>query len=421
MAETATTGRFANSSTFRSLRHRNVRLFLGGLAVSQVGAWTQFTAVAIVLDDLTASTTAIGILTALQFGPLLLLGAHAGAFADRFDRRRIVLWTQSALAVQALGLAGAHLAGVLNVGVIYALTVVLGVVSAIDNPARRGFVTQLADPDELSNVMALNTATMTGSRVFGPAIAAIAIGPFGAGWLFMINAATSVAIIWSIVAVDGSRVHAVPRAAAGGRPIREAIGFIRSSSLIGPVFIAFTVVSTFGYNHNVSLPRMADELWNDPRWFGWVMAATSVGSLTGSLLTARRHEVGISWLVASASLLGVAGLALAWAPTGPAALVIAVPLGAGGAAFIAGMNGWSQQVCPPDMRGRFLAFVAIAFLGSYPIGGPITGLVGDLIELSWSLAYGAVATLLAVMWLARHHAIRGTMRHVSDQGSTLAS
>ena len=420
MSDAVNPGRVAGSSTFRSLRHRNVRLFLGGLAVSQVGAWTQFTAVAIVMDDLTASTTAIGVLTALQFGPLLLFGAHAGAFADRVDRRRVVLWTQIGLAVQALALAVAYAAGVANVAVIYALTVVLGVVSAIDNPARRGFVTQLADPDELSNVMALNTATMTGSRVFGPAIAAVLIGPLGAGWLFALNAATSVAIVWSIVAVDGSQVHEVPRAAPGGRPIRDAIGFIRRSPLIGPVFVAFTVVSTFGYNHNVSLPRMADELWSDPRWFGWVMAASSVGSLAGSLLTARRAEVGIAWLVSSAGVLGVSGMALAWAPSGSVALLVAVPLGAGGAAFIAGMNGWSQQVCPPEMRGRFLAFVAIAFLGSYPVGGPITGVIGDVVGLSWSLAYGAVLTLAAAAWLWRVGAIGGTMRHSDATRSTLS-
>jgi len=160
------------ASTFRSLRHRNTRLFLSGLAISQIGAWVQFTAVAVLLDRLTESTTAIGILTALQFGPLLLLGAWAGSISDRFDRRRIVLWTQTLLAVQAALFAIAYAAGVLGVGMIYALTLLLGVVSAIDNPARRGFLTQLVDLEEISNLLALNTATMTGSRIFGPAIAA---------------------------------------------------------------------------------------------------------------------------------------------------------------------------------------------------------------------------------------------------------
>ncbi|MEK9938110.1 MAG: MFS transporter, partial [Ilumatobacter sp.] len=195
MTDTAGRAPIATPGTFRSLRHRNARLFLGGLFVSQIGAWAQFTVLAVVVDRLTGSTTAIGVLTALQFGPLLVLGAWSGSFADRVDRRRIVLATQTLLAAQAVVLAVADIAGVLNVGVVYVLTIVLGVVSAIDNPARRGFLIQLVDQHEISNVMSLNTATMTGSRIFGPAIAALLINRIDTGWLFALNAITSIAII----------------------------------------------------------------------------------------------------------------------------------------------------------------------------------------------------------------------------------
>ncbi|MGA1344550.1 MAG: MFS transporter [Ilumatobacteraceae bacterium] len=408
------------SSTFLSLRHRNVRLFLGGLAVSQVGAWVQFTAVAVLVDRLTESTTAIGVLTALQFGPLLVLGAWAGGVADRFDRRRIALGTQSAMALQATALAVAQFTGVMSLGVIYALTFVLGVVSAIDNPARRGFVTQLVEPSEISNVMALNTATMTGSRIFGPAIAALTLGPLGVGWLFVVNAASSAAIVGAIAAVARAGVREAPRAAPGGRPVRDAVAFIRRTPLFAPVFVVFTVVSTFGYNHNVSLPRIATDVWGSELWFGWVMTVTSIGSLAGSLLTASRTRVTLRWMSGHALLLGAAGLALAFAGHPVLALFIAVPLGLGGAAFIASMNSWSQEVCPPEMRGRILAFVAIAFLGSYPIGGPITGLIGDLVGLSWSLAYGAVIVIGATSWLRRRIAADGSMRHAEPVASTLS-
>lgn len=399
MTDTAGRAPVARPSTFRSLRHRNARLFLGGLFVSQIGAWVQYTALAIVVDRLTGSTTAIGVLTALQFGPLLVLGAWAGAFADRVDRRRIVLITQSLLALQAVALALADLVDLLNVGVVYMLTLALGIVSAIDNPARRGFVIQLVDQHEISNAMSLNTATMTGSRIFGPAIAALLITRVGTGWLFALNAVTSIAIIYSILAVDRSRVHEAPKASPGGRPIRDALAYIRATPRLGATFVVFAVVSTFGYNHNVSLPRIANEIWRNEQWFGWVMTVISLGSMIGSLMTASRPSVSMRWMAGNGLILGLSGLALAWTPSGWVALVVAVPLGLGGAAFIASMNSFSQQECPPEMRGRILAFIAIAFLGSYPIGGPITGIVGDLIGLEWSIAYGATITTLAVLWL----------------------
>ena len=197
----------AESTTFRSLRHSNVRRYLGGLAVSQVGAWVQFTTVAVVVDRLTESTTAIGILTALQFGPLLVIGAWAGSLSDRVNRHRVVLITQSLMALQAALLVFAHVTGSLSLGVVYAATLMLGVVSALDNPSRRGFLTELVHQDEISNVMSLNTATMTGSRIFGPAIAALLISPLGVGWMFVINAVTGIPLreiiveIWGFLAV----------------------------------------------------------------------------------------------------------------------------------------------------------------------------------------------------------------------------
>ncbi|MGC6478573.1 MAG: MFS transporter [Ilumatobacteraceae bacterium] len=409
----------SESTTFRSLRHKNVRKYLGGMAISQIGAWVQFTTVAVVVDRLTESTTAIGVLTALQFGPLLVIGAWAGSLSDRVDRHRVVLITQSLMAVQAVLLALAHVVGTLTLGFVYAATLMLGIVSALDNPSRRGFLTELVAPEEISNAMSLNTAAMTGSRIFGPAIAALLISPFGVGWMFVINAVTSVAIIFSIITIDRSLVTEPPRVAKGGQPIREAVRFIAQTPLFGSVFIIYTVVSTFGYNHNVALPRIADAAWGNRMWFGWVMTATSLGSLIGSLLTAGRPTVTLRWMTANASVLGVAGVALAFSSSGPVALIVAIPLGLGGAGFIASMNSWSQDMCPPEMRGRVLAFSAVAFLGSYPIGGPITGVIGDSIGLTWSLLYGAVIVLGCVMWLRFGLISRSTMREPAET-STLS-
>lgn len=384
------------ASTFRSLQNRNARLFFFGLLLSNIGTWVQFTAVAILVDRLTGRTTALGVLTALQFLPMLFLGAYAGAIADRRDRRRMAMLTQGGLAVQAVALAIFDLTGTINIGIIYVLTFLLGIVSAFDNPARRGFVTELVPQEDIANAISLNTATMTGSRIFGPAIAAVLVGPLGTGWLFSINAFSFVAILGSLFLLDTSTLYRAPKASKGGTPVRDGLRYIRRSPNLFAPFIVFTLVATFGFNHNVVFPRMAREIWGSETWFGWVLTTMSIGSLLGSLLTASRPVVTLRWMIANGVLLGLAGLGLAFSGNIWLALPLAVPLGLGGAGFITSMNAITQQECPPDMRGRILALTAVAFLGSYPIGGPITGLVGDYIGLEWSLAYGAVISLAAV-------------------------
>lgn len=385
------------ASTFRSVRgNRNAQLFFAGLMISNIGTWVQFTAVAILVDRLTGKATAIGILSALQFGPMLLGGAWAGVIADRVDRRKMAIATQSGLAVQGAAMAILDLTGTITISAIYVLTAILGIVSALDNPARRGFVTELVPEEQIASAVSLNTAVMTGSRIFGPAITALLVGVIGTGWLFTINAVSFGAILASLLLLDQSTLHRPPRAPRGGTPLRDALRYIRRSPVLYATFVVFAVVSTFGYNYNVSLPRISNEIWGNEAWYGWVLTANSVGSMLGSLATASRQHVTLRFLAGNGLLLGVAGLGLAWVPSGVTALLVAPIVGLGGAGFVAATNAITQQECPPDMRGRILALTAVAFLGSYPIGGPITGVVGDRIGLEWSLAYGAIISLLAV-------------------------
>ncbi|MEO6570293.1 MAG: MFS transporter, partial [Ilumatobacteraceae bacterium] len=349
------------ASTFRSVRgNRNAKLFFAGLMVSNVGTWVQFTAVAILVDRLTGKATAIGILSALQFGPMLLLGAWAGAFADRHDRRRIALVTQSLLAVQAAVLAVLDLTGHISIGAIYLLTAVLGLVNAFDNPARRGFVTELVPAEQIGSAVSLNTAVMTGSRIFGPAITAVFVGVIGTGWLFSINTVTFAAILGSLTLLDRSKLFPAPKARRGGTPVRDGLRYVRTTPMLYATFVVFTVVSTFGYNYNVSLPRISKVIWGDEAWYGWVLTANSVGSMLGSLATAGRDRVTLKWMAGNGIVLGLAGIALAWSPTGTIALLIAPIVGLGGAGFVASMNSITQQECPPDMRGRILALTAVA-------------------------------------------------------------
>jgi len=392
-------GEAKRGGMFRSLSNRNARLFFAGLLFSNIGSWLQLTATSFLLYRLTGSSVDLGINAALQFLPMLLLGAWAGAFADRFDRRQTTVITQSLLALQAIVLGICDVAGVISVELVFILTAILGVVGAIDNPSRRGLVTELVPPNEIGNAMSLNTAVMTGSRIFGPAIAATLVGPLGTGWLFIVNGVSYIFMLYGVVGLRKSEMFTPEPRPAGGTPVRDGIRFVRTHQRLFPLFVVFAVVSTFAFNYGVSLPKLADLKWGNAEYYGWILAVTSIGSLIGALATARLHLTRYMWVASAALMLGVANVGMAIAPNVWVAFVWAIPLGAGGAAMIAGANSIITQEAPPDMRGRMLALTAVAFLGSTPIGGPITGLVADYVSVSWSLAYGGIITLLAAVFM----------------------
>ena len=389
-----------SSGTFRSLRQYNPRLYFAGLLLSSIGSWLQLTATAYLVYRLTGKASDLGYTVAFQFLPMLLLGTWAGAFADRYDRRTIMLWTQVLLAVQALTLGVLDLAGWVNLPVVYVLSLFLGLVGAIDNPARRGLITELVPPDQVANAMSLNTAVMTGSRVFGAALAALLIGPLGTSWLFIINGVSFAAMIYGVVGLRrGEMIPAVKRP-AGGSPVRDVLRFVRNNRVLATMFSVNVIVSTFAFNYQVVFPKLADVKWGAGAAFGYLLTVTGIGSIVGALVTARLGRVTLRWFAGNVLLLGVCNIAVAFAPTLVVALILCLPLGAAGAAMIAAGSAISQQESPPDMRGRLLALTAVAFLGSTPIGGPITGLIADYVSLEWSMAYGGVICLLCVAVVA---------------------
>lgn len=410
----------SSSSVFRSLRHRNARVFFVGLLLSNIGTWVQMTATSLLVYDITGNATDTGISLLCQFLPMLLLGSWAGAVADRHDRRRLAIVTQVAMAAQALVLGVLTLADLVNIPVLYLLSLVLGIAGAFDNPARRGFVIELVEPDEITNVVALNTAVMTGSRVVGPALAAWLSGLVDVGWLFLLNGVSFTAIVWSLVTVDRSDLHPAPLARRGGKPVREAVRFIVRDRRLRTVFVVFTVIAAFAFNYSVSLLKIADVSYGRKSAFGLLLATTGVGSVIGSLLTARLRRVTTRYFFGMGTLLGVSGLALAWSPELWMALLLSVPVGIGGAAFISAQNAIVQAEAPPDMRGRLLALGAVAFLGSTPVGAPITGLIADHVSASWSLGYGSIVALVAcaVGWAARERATR-SMPPLAEPSATL--
>lgn len=253
-----------NGAMFRSLKSFNARLFFAGLLLSNIGSWLQLTATSFLLYRLTGSAVALGINAALQFLPMLLFGAWAGALSDRYNRQRTTIITQTLLASQAIVLGVCDLTGIINMPIVFVLTGALGVIGAIDNPARRGLVTELVPEHDMSNAMSLNTAVMTGSRIFGPALAAALVGPLGTGWLFIINGISYTTMLYGVIGLRKSEMFSPPLRPAGGTPVRDGLRFVRHNERLFVLFSIFTLVSTFAFNYGVSLPKLADKEWGIP-------------------------------------------------------------------------------------------------------------------------------------------------------------
>jgi MFS family permease len=386
----------APSGMFRSLKFFNAKLYFSGLLLSTIGSWLQLTATSYLIYRLTGKASDLGYNVAFQFLPMLLLGTWAGSFADRFDRRTIMTVTQILLAAQALLLGVLDLTNNVSLPLVWSFSLFLGIVGAMDNPARRGLITELVPTSQLSNAMSMNTTVMTGSRIFGAALAAALVGPLGTGWLFIVNGLSYAAMIYSIRGLRASEMVPAVKRPAGGTPVRDVFRYVRTNRRLSSMFFVYIVVSTFAFNYSVVFPKLADVNWGSPDAFGWLLTVTGIGSIVGALATARMQVVSLRWLMVNVGVLGVANIAVAFAPSLWSAFVLCLPLGFGGAAMIASGNAISQQESPPDMRGRLLALTAVAFLGSTPVGGPITGLIADYLSLEWSMAYGGVACLLCM-------------------------
>jgi MFS family permease len=391
--------------TFRSFRSRNFRLYFGGIFVSNIGTWLQATVLSWLVLQQTRSGIALGLLGVFQWGPMLLLGAWAGALSDRVDKRRMVLCTQAAAAVQALALGVVVLAGFASFPLILGLAAALGLINAVDNPARRGFIPQLVSPGDIGNAMALNTSVMTSSRILGPALGGLLLSRIGPGWCFLLNAASYAATIGGIVALRRDELRMVPLVERSKGQVSEGIRYAWGHPVLRVALVATAVLGVLAFNYQTTFPLLAERaLDGDAASFGVLLSVTSVGSLAGSLVVASRAEPTPGLLQAAAGGFGAAMLALSAAPNLPIALALSLPLGAAGSAFVSTVTGLLQRHGRPDMRGRLMSLQAVLFLGSTPIGALVVGTVAEVVNARAALVVGGVAgvaTALAAPTIAR--------------------
>jgi MFS family permease len=387
--------RQAGGMTFAALSVPNYRRYYGGQAVSLIGTWMQMTAQSWLVLTLTHSSTALGVVVALQTLPVLLLGPYGGVIADRVDKRRMMIALQSAMGVQALILGLLTVTGVVTVWEIAILAALLGLNNAFENPARQSFMMELVGPDHLRNAVSLNSVLVNAARTIGPAVAGILIATVGDGVCFLANAASFVAVVFSLTTMDGAALSPSPPTPRARGQLREGLRYVRDTPTLGVPLVMMALAGCLTYEFQVSLPVMADRgLQVGAAGFGFMTAAMGVGAVAGGLFVAARGRTGLRPLVIAAFGFGAAVGLAALAPALPLELIALALAGAGSIAFMSTGNSTLQLNAAPDMRGRVMSLWFVAFQGSTPIGGPVVGATMAALGPRAGLGLGAVTAVL---------------------------
>jgi MFS family permease len=403
--------------TFRSMSVRNYRLYFAGQLISTTGTWMQSIAQAWLVLQITGSGVALGITVALQFTPVLLVGAWGGLVADRVDKRRLLVGTQAAAGVLALVLGTVTVLGVVQLWMIFVLALGLGAVNALDNPARRAFVVEMVGAEHVSNAVSLSSAMFMAARVIGPAIAGLVIAGFGVSWCFFANGVSYSAAVIAFLAMRQNEFFSVEPVPKRKGQLREGLRYAWSTPALRLVLVLTAVIGTLAFNFQVVLPLLAKQTFSGGAdTLGVLYASMSIGSVVGALVSAHEARATRRFVLGAALAFGAALVAAALAPTFGLELLVLVPVGAAGIAFTAMANGVLQTETAPEMRGRVAALFTVAFLGSTPIGGPIIGLVSQQLGPRAGLWVGGVATLAVTV-----AAIAAIRRHREVQHRVVAS
>ncbi|QAY63596.1 MFS transporter [Xylanimonas allomyrinae] len=401
------------ASTFTSLRQPNYRLWFGAALVANVGTWMQRVGQDwVVLTHLTNNSgTAVGITTALQFLPFLLLSPYAGLLADRLPRRKLLMATQAAMGVLAFVLAALTLSGTVQLWHVYTLAFLLGVASAIDSPVRQTFVAELVPADNLPNAIGLNSASFNAARLIGPGAAGLLIAAVGAGWVFLINGVSFAATIVALAVMNTATLRVLPSAPRSKGQIREAMRYVRGRSDIVMIMAVMAVVSMFGLNFQLTSAMMARvEFGKGAGEFGVLGSVLAIGSLTGALLAARRERPRVRLVLGAGLAFAVATTLNALMPTFWSYLIFCVPVGLSSLTMMTAANATLQTSVDPAMRGRVMALYMMVFQGATPIGSPLVGWIGSQFGPRWSILVGSIATFLVVgaasVWAVRNWNLR---------------
>lgn len=396
-------------STFGSLRYRNYRLYFTGQAVSLAGTWMQKVAQAWLVLELTGSGTLLGITAALQQLPTLLLTPWAGLLADRVDKRKILLWTQSSAAVPAILLGGLTATEHITLWMVLSLALTLGTIEALDKPARHSFVIEMVGPGQVTNAVTLNSIVVNASRVSGPAAAGILINTVGLGPTFIINAATFLAIVLALALIRADELERTPPTPRRRGQLREGLRYVRHQPhLLAPLAL-MTVAGLLVYEWTVTIPLFAHQTFEGgAQVVGFMFAALGAGAVVGGLAVAGTLVATTVRLVGTGLVFSLILLLTAAAPTVTLAYVLLFFVGVASIAFRTVATSLVQLGSDPQVRGRVMALLIVAFTGTTPIGGPLLGWIAEAFSARTVLVIGGTATAIAagltLLYLTRHNA-----------------
>jgi MFS family permease len=408
----------AGQVTFAALVVPNYRRYISGQSISLIGTWMQMTAQSWLVLTLTHSSTALGVIVALQTLPVLLLGPYGGVIADRVDKRKLMMMLQAAMGLQALALGLLTVTGNVRVWEIGLLAALLGFNNAFENPSRQSFMLELVGPEHLRNAVSLNSVLVNVARSIGPAVAGLLIATVGDGVCFLVNAASFVAVVASLTTMDKHALRPTEPTPRERGQLREGLAYVRSKPELLVPLLMMGAAGCLTYEFQVSLPVMASRgLHVGASGFGFMTASMGVGAVVGGLLVAARGKTGRAPLVLAA--LGLA-IALTFAALAPNLLLELIALGLAGGASISFMstgNSTLQLTAAPEMRGRVMSLWFVAFQGSTPIGGPVIGGVMAVAGARAGLGVGAVTCL--VVGLAGWFSLRRSPGRSAGAGSSL--
>ena len=392
------------SPTFRSLHNYNYRLYASGGVVSNTGTWMQRVAqdwlvVLLAVND----GVALGITTALQFLPALLLSPYAGLIADRFPKQRLLQVTQTVMAVTAVLLGALAVTGTVEVWHVYVLALAFGMGSAFDAPARQSFVSEMVEPEDLSNAVGLNSASFNAARVAGPAIAGLLIGAFGGGvaatgLVILLNGLSYAAVVLALRRMVVADLHVSPREERHKGMIRDAVRYLRGRPDLLMILSVVFFAGTFGLNFQMTSALMATQTFHvGATEYGLMGSAMAVGSLTGALMAASRRRIRLRLVAGAALLFGVVEIMAGLAPSYLTFMLIVPFLGFTALTMITAANTTMQLATAPRLRGRVMALYLMVFMGGTPLGSPFIGWIGEAFGARWTLIAGGGLTILGVL------------------------
>ena len=408
-------GRATDGGTFGSLRVRNYRVYASANLVSLTGTWMQRIGQDWLVLQLSGDDgVALGLVTALQFGPTLLLGMYGGVLADRYAKRRVLLATQTLMGLVALVLGLLVASDAIALWHVFVLAAALGSVSAIDAPVRQAFVPEMVGPDLLTNAVSLNSTIFNSARLIGPAVAGLVIGAASGDTApaFLVNAASFAFTIGALLAMRPGELHPSRPVARARGQLREGLAYVWSRPDLRLAMGLALVLGTFTFNSQVTIALMAREVFGlGAEAFGLLTTCFAVGSLSGALLSTRRtRRPRQRFLVGAAVVFGLASIACGLMPTYWSFAVLLVPTGAAGLVFSVATNSFVQLGVDPQLRGRVMALYFTCFMGGTPVGAPLIGWVAERWGAPWGFVLGGVVAVAAgagaAGWLARGRRVR---------------